>query len=130
MLKLKSDLGGLASFVMPTICMLLQACSQGPITAPNIDKFGPRTVQAGAAFNKQKDGNSALWVHSANRLAQDAVIVLDGQKLTTHVKADGASAEVPAALYARPGSYSLQVVEEVDGKQLQSNVVQFIVKSN
>src|SRR5215469_701048 len=125
MLKMRDDYGRRALFALPAMLLLLQACSKGPVTAPNIDKLGPSNVHAGVAFNKQPDGNSALWVHTTNRLAPDAVILLNGQKLVTHVKSDVATAEAAAALLAQPGSYSLQIVEEANGKQLQSNVVQF-----
>jgi hypothetical protein len=128
MRKLKGDIASPALLMLPAMLVLLQACSQGPITAPNIDKFGPQHVHAGAVFNKQPDGNSALWIRTTNRVAQGAVVLFNGQKLTSYSKDDVVTAKVPAALYAQPGSYSLQITEEVDGKQLQSNVVQFIVK--
>lgn len=112
------------------IALLSTGCSQSALTAPNISKFGPHQIHAGVIFNKQPNGMAALWVLSANRLAGNAVIVLDGQKLATHSKGDLATAMVPPALYEKAGSYPLQIVENANGQQLQSNTVNFVVSPN
>ena len=108
--------------------LALQACSHGPITAPQIVAFGPHTVKAGVVFARQPNGQAALWLKTADDLVLGAVIVLNGAPLKTHVNGNHATAWVPAELYAKAGSYPLQINETVGTRQLQSNIVQFVVK--
>ncbi len=107
--------------------LAIQACSHGPATAPQIVAYGPHAVKAGVVFNRQPNGDAALWIKTSDDLLVGAVIVLNGTHLTTHIKGNHATAAVPAANYAKPGSYPLQITETFDGRQLQSNVVQLVV---
>lgn len=107
--------------------LAIQACSHGPATAPQIVAYGPHAVKAGVMFNKQRNGLAALWIKTNGDLPGNAVIILNGTSLKTHVNESHATAAVPAESYAKPGKYPLQITATVDGQQLQSNVVEFVV---
>ena len=109
-------------------CALLTACSDSPapakpasavVTPPalavpaaaaavKVPNWGPQFTKAGQGFAVQKSGNSAMWfeqrgVHSA----ESAEVWFDQTRLPgMAIKPnEGGSAEVPAALLAKPGRY-------------------------
>lgn len=65
--------------------------------------WGPQDIVAGAPFNMQPDGNSALWVQTRNA-PQDMVIELGGVPLKSFVHSAGdlVTALVPAELTQQP----------------------------
>lgn len=110
------------------LALSLQACSHSLTLPPKIVNFGPKNVQAGVGFHPQPGGDSSLWIKTDGALADKALILLDGTPLKTLTHDNIATALVPAALYARAGSYPLLVTEKVQGKDYSSNTVQFVVK--
>jgi hypothetical protein len=120
------SIGALLGFALLTI----QACSNHNLAPPRIDAYGPQNAKAGVVFNVQPDGSAALWVRTNGTFVHGAVISLDGVKLKTVCKGKVASAAVPPSLYAKPGTYPLVITEEVNGQQLQSNTVDFVVAPN
>lgn len=91
--------------------------------------WGPTGTQAGAGFNVQPDGMSALWIHLNEQVHADAQVRFGGRILSqTAVRGDLITAVVPAAMYAKPGSISVQVEEIRSGHLMASLPVQFIVQ--
>lgn len=93
-----------------------------------ITAWGPNSTQASVAFNVQPDGVAALWVNVDQQLDSKAYISLNDFKLKSAVSGKLITASVPAALYAQPGTYPLIVVDVIDGKEVKSNNVDFVVK--
>lgn len=130
---IRSRLGDRKSVLLlaTAACALLAACSDSsapakpadpanavvtppalavPATAPAVKilNWGPQFTKAGQGFAVQKSGNSAMWfeqrgVHSAD----SAEVWFDQTRLPgMAIKPnEGGSAEVPAALLAKPGRY-------------------------
>lgn len=108
--------------------LLLTSCGTSKPSSLAITSWGPNTTQAGVAFNIQPDGSAAFWVNVDRELDGNAYISLNGFKLKSTVSGKLITAGVPAALYAQPGTYPLNVVDMIDGKEVTSNSVDFIVK--
>jgi len=77
---------------------------------PILRELGVARAQAGAPFNAQPDGRSALWVRCEN--AQPGTVVLFGGTClpTTWGGPELLTALVPVELYARPGRYPVRLV--------------------
>jgi hypothetical protein len=82
----------------------------------NVEAYGPVEVTAGIPFNRQPDGQSALWL-KVGGLSANAFVELDGRRLPSAVAGDLISALLGPELTARPGRYWLKVVD------LSSNLV-------
>jgi len=108
--------------------LLLTSCGSNKPSSIAITSWGSNSTQAGVAFNAQPDGTAAFWVNVDQKLDNNAYISLNGFKLKSAVSGKLITAVVPAALYAQPGTYPLIVVDVIDGKELKSNSVDFIVK--
>ena len=108
--------------------LLLTSCGTNKPSSLAITSWGPNTTQAGVAFNVQPDGSAAFWVDVDQELDGNAYISLNGVKLKSNVSGKLITAGVPAALYVQPGTYPLYVVDQIDGKEVKSNSVDFIVK--
>ena len=117
-----------AAAMLGLASLAIQGCSRGPVTAPTIVAFGPKNVKAGVMFDKQSNGQAAMWVKASDDLLPNAVIVFNGTQLVTHPHGKVATAFLPAELYAKAGSYPLQIKEKDGTRELQSAVVQFVVK--
>ena len=89
-------------------------------------KFGPQSIKAGQVFNRQPNGESAIWAQTENA-SQYTVFVLNGTELETAVTMDGkgATAAVPKQLYEKPGEYSLFLLDKRTGKK--SDSLKFVV---
>lgn len=109
--------------------LLLAGCGT-PSSASNISitSWGPHTTQAGVAFNAQADGEAAFWVNVSQELSSNATIVFNGVNLKSTISGKLITAIVPVNLYAQAGTYPLYVVDVIDGKEVKSNSVDFIVK--
>jgi len=108
--------------------LLLTSCGTNKPSSLAITSWGPNTTQAGVAFNVQPDGSAALWVDVDQELDGKAYLSLNGFKLKSSVSGKLITAGVPAVLYAQPGTYLLNVVDVIDGKEVKSNSVKFMVK--
>ena len=108
--------------------LLLTSCGSNNPSSLAITSWGPNTTQAGVAFNVQPDGSAALWVDVDQELDGKAYLSLNGFKLKSSVSGKLITAGVPAVLYAQPGTYLLNVVDVIDGKEVKSNSVKFMVK--
>lgn len=111
------------------------AVSSGAIansTAPSsleITSWGPDSTKAGVAFNKQPDGSAALWIRVNQPLSGDvAAIEFNGVLLQGTVSGNLVTAGVPADLYAKPGSFKVEVIARKGDRSEQSNAVTFTVK--
>ena len=107
---------------------LIQGCSYHKGENISITAWGPNITQAGVAFNVQPDGSAAFWVNVDQDLDGNAYLSLNGFKLKSSVSGKLITAGVPAVLYAQPGTYPLNVVDVIDGKEVKSNSVNFMVK--
>jgi hypothetical protein len=92
-----------------------------------ITTWGPQSTQEGTAFNAQPDGGAAFWVNVNRQLDYKAIIVFNSVKLKSAVTGKLITAAVPANLYTKAGTYPLYVVDEVNGKEVKSNSVDFVV---
>jgi hypothetical protein len=92
-----------------------------------LKKFGPDRVRAGQVFNRQANGESAIWADTQNA-SQSTVFVLNETELETRISADGksAAAEVQRYLYKEPGVYNLFLLDKKTHKK--SNIEEFIVE--
>ena len=95
--------------------------------AVSITELVPSSVTAGKPFFANPNGLSTLGVTGAN-LTPQCRIRIDHQALPTEVRANGteATALMPDALHATPGSYEV-VIEQPDGRL--SNPLVFTVLS-
>jgi len=86
--------------------------SERPPLRPAIVRLHPDTTRAGAGFNVQPNGSSAMAVE-CSRVTSPAWIFFGDTPLPTSF-GDGAllTAFVPAALYAEPGLKPVRVVDE------------------
>lgn len=97
--------------------------------APSIVDYGPRDVTAGKVFNAQPDGQAAIWIRmDASLEGTDAVIRLGNTELKSSISDHLITALVPPEAYAKPGTLSLFVVQHVNGKELASGPVDFVVR--
>ena len=96
--------------------------------APAIIDYGPRDIAAGVAFNRQPDGQAAVWVHMSSSLeGSDAVIKIDGTMLQSSIKEAQITGLVPGKLYAKPGKLMLSVVQHENGAEVRSGPVALTV---
>jgi hypothetical protein len=109
--------------------LLLCGCGSASSTSSlAITSWGPHSTQAGVGFNVQPNGVAAFWVNVDQELSSKAYISLNGFKLNSTVSGKLITAGVPATLYAQPGTYPMNVVDVIDGKEVTSSSVDFIVK--
>jgi len=93
-----------------------------------LKKFGPEHIRAGQVFNKQPNGESALWAETENA-TPTTVFVLNGVPLESAPQSEGraVSAIVPKRLYEKPGEYPLYLLDKKTNRK--SNELKFIVKA-
>lgn len=97
--------------------------------ALKITGYGPDSTQAGVAFNAQPDGGAALWIRVDQPLDGDeAAVDFNGTLLQGNVSGNLVTAGVPAALYAKAGTFSIHVIARKGTQSVQSNDVKFTVK--
>lgn len=96
-----------------------------------ITGFGPDVVNAGQTFNRQPNGESAIWVQVSRPLAHDAQLTLGGLPLPSTVNPDGRTitALVPRKLYATAHALPLCVSEPSSQGIAMSNPVRLIVRN-
>jgi hypothetical protein len=75
---------------------------------PKITSVSPAETHAGADFNVQGNGFSALGVAGAH-FEIGAEVLINGQKQPTAFGGDWVSTIVPREIYSRPGNVSIQV---------------------
>lgn len=92
-----------------------------------LKKFGPEDIRAGKIFNKQSNGESAIWAETENATPA-TVFVLNGVALESAPQSEGraVSAIVPKRLYEKPGEYPLYLLDKKTNQK--SNEMKFIVK--
>ncbi len=91
-----------------------------------LKKFGPTEIHAGMVFNKQPNGESAIWSETENATPA-TIFVLDGAELKSAVTGGkSVTAVVPQNLYATTGEYSLYLLDKKTNKK--SNELKFVVK--
>ena len=82
-----------------------------PGNAPyEIHDFGPRRVRAGAPFNPQSDGGSAIWVRLSREAEPGLRLRLGSAVLETVADGSLLTASVPASVTQSPGRHRLVVV--------------------
>jgi hypothetical protein len=94
-----------------------------------LKQFGPEDIRAGQVFNKQPNGESAIWAETENA-TPTTVMVLNGVPLESAPQSEGraVSAIVPRNLYEKPGEYPLYLLDRKTNRK--SNEVKFIVKAH
>lgn len=92
-----------------------------------LKKFGPEDIHAGQIFNRQPDGESAIWAETENA-TPTTVLVLNGVPLESASQSEGkvVTATVPKNLYEKPGEYPLYLLDKKTNQK--SNELKFIVK--
>lgn len=97
------------------------------VKPPVLKRFGPEAVHAGQIFNRQPNGESAIWAETEHA-TPTTVFVLNGVPLESGIQPDGkaASAVVPKSMYEKPGEYTLCLLDRKTNQK--SNEVKFIVK--
>lgn len=92
-----------------------------------IKKYGPTDIRAGQIFNKQPNGESAIWAETENA-TPTTVFVLNGVPLESAPQSEGkaVSAVVPKNLYEKPGEYPLYLLDKKTNQK--SNEMKFVVK--
>lgn len=90
-------------------------------------KFGPTSVKAGADFNVQSNGQSAMWVQGEN-ITPYTVVILDNQRMISSPKKDGKliTCLVPKQKYSTVGEYPLYLLDTKSGNK--SNELKIVVK--
>ncbi|OGW38794.1 MAG: hypothetical protein A2Y97_01435 [Nitrospirae bacterium RBG_13_39_12] len=103
-------------------------CSSKQESKPLVlKKYGPEDIRAGQIFNKQPNGESAIWAETENA-TPTTVFVLNGVSLESAPQSEGkaVSAVVPKNLYEKPGEYPLYLLDKKTNQK--SNEMKFIVK--
>jgi hypothetical protein len=92
-----------------------------------LKKFGPEEVKAGQIFNRQPNGESAIWAETEHA-TPTTVFILNGVPLESSIYSDSkaASAIIPKQLYEKPGKYTLYLFDKTTNKK--SNKMIFLVK--
>lgn len=90
-------------------------------------KYGPSTIRANIGFHVQANGESALWIQMNRYLQGKLYIVINGTRLAGVHRGNIVTAEIPAPLYSKPGSYPMYVLEVVGNHTVKSNQADFIV---
>lgn len=94
-----------------------------------ITSWGPDSTKAGEVFNQQPDGSAAFWVHLDHSVEGDVVwIQFNGAQLQSDISGNLVTAKVPASLYAKSGTFKLDVIARRGNQSVQSNGVIFVVK--
>jgi hypothetical protein len=92
-----------------------------------LKNFGPEDIRAGQVFNKQSNGESAIWAKTENA-TPTTVMVLNGVPLESAPQSEGReiSAVIPKKLYEKPGEYPLYLLDKKNNQK--SNELKFVVK--
>lgn len=108
-----------------TSCVSKEERAETKTASLRIDRLMPDKVMAGADFNFQANGQSAMSIVGSN-LGPGSRIKLNGEPLETTVGTDGKSlaALVPRRFYAKEGTFAISV-DQPDGRT--SNTLPFIV---
>ena len=113
--------------IVSILVMVLAGCSPRKLV---LKKIGPTETSAGEVFNKQSNGESALWSETENA-TPTTVLVLNGVSLDSALqKKDGTvvTAFVPKKLYEKVGIYSVYLLDTKTNKK--SNELKFVVRRN
>ncbi len=123
----------LAALCLPLSIKLLPHYGQTITVASDlmITGFGPDVVYAGQTFNRQPNGEAAIWVQVSRPLAPDALISLGGLPLPSTVNPDGKTitALVPRKLYTTAHALPLYVSEPSDQGIAISNQMVLLVQN-
>ena len=123
--------------IVSMYAMTMAACSQTQLKeAPKESKqsktlvligFGPRDIKAGTVFNKQPNGDSAIWSDTKDA-TPTTVLVLSGIVLDSAPQKEGTvvTAFVPKKLYEKAGEYPLYLWDKKTNEK--SNELKFVVK--
>ena len=92
-----------------------------------LKKYGPTDIEVDQIFNKQPNGESAIWAETENA-TPTTVFVLNGIPLKSAVVSEGrgVTAVVPKSLYEKPGEYLLYLLDKKTNQK--SNEMKFVVK--
>jgi hypothetical protein len=107
-----------AAFGLGTI-ETLAAIRPSRLLDVSIVSYGPVSIRAGASFNLQKDGSSALWLVLGRPPESGMIVLANGNPLPTYV-GNVLAATMPPALFAKPGRVEIRVEEIRDATRLQS----------
>ena len=89
--------------------------------------FSPNETRANVAFNVQKNGMSALWIAVNQELSGSVFMVVDGKRLRGYHKGNIVTADIPSAVYGKPGSIQIYILEIIGKKEFKSNQIYFVV---
>ncbi|HVT45802.1 MAG TPA: glycosyltransferase family 4 protein [Thermoanaerobaculia bacterium] len=92
------------------------------LPAPSMKTVHPVSARAGAGFNVQPDGSSAISVECESAGMFTTIVFGDTPLRTTFGTSSFLTALVPAALIARPGIVRIQLRDEMSG---DSNTIEF-----
>jgi hypothetical protein len=118
----------IVSFLMIFLSVIVFLAACGPEQKPLMLKsYGPPDIRAGQSFNKQPNGENAIWSTTENATLT-TVLVLNGTQLESSPQANGTvvTAVVPIKFYEKPGEYPLYLLDKKTNKK--SNELKFIVK--
>jgi hypothetical protein len=111
-------------FEMGTV-WLRDVPKRSPAGAVAVLDYGPKSTRAGETFNRQPNGQSALWMKLGADPGAGASVRLDGRDLVTGVAGDAVTALVPPDALTRSGRRELKVVNPL--RNLESVPVQLEV---
>ncbi|WP_176054645.1 acyltransferase family protein [Paraburkholderia caribensis] len=86
--------------------------------------FGPHESRAGTPINQQSNGESALWLKLEGKAPERAVVVMDGERLTTQVGGEMATAKVDASILSTPGEKTIFLERRYADRIERSNMVE------
>lgn len=105
--------------------------SRPPIEAQalRIVAWGPVETRAGVPFNRQPNGQAALWIRLDRDLHGRAVLVqFEDAYFEGSATGDTVTASVPAAAYATAGTREVRVVATAGASRWTSGAVAFTVR--
>lgn len=91
--------------------------------------FGPHSAKAGAPFNQQPDGQSAMWFRLDESMNGTLVNVhIGGKVFNGDVAGDVVTVKVPDDLHSHPATIVVSL-DSVDGRDVKkSSAVTFVVE--
>lgn len=118
----------IGDFVVLPVPEKWRTCEESAVFCPVRD-WGPNSTAAGTVPNPQPDGSNGLWF-KLECAPPEAVVELDGKALPTAHRPGMITTRVDASLYAREGSYQLDLHDPVSGERMPIGLLQVLPKRN
>jgi hypothetical protein len=115
-----------SGFLLAAVVILglyFSGCGEQPLV---LTGGGPMETTANTVFNKQANGNAAMWLNTQNATTNTRVMFSGKELKPDFQDPQHLTMMVPAELYSTPGKFEIYLFDPASGKK--SNSVYFTVK--